>query len=441
MDRKMTLQWFILGLGSQLQVLFSLSVSEMIVLVMAPFLFISELPYMRKDGVITFLYVSILLFFGCVASLIANHAQFYQVIRGLSITSIIVCMVVVGHYMIRRDPNGLKWYFIGVTLSTFLCIYVFQRSVEVYLAGGDTDAAAISTGKLFWVDRLNALLTVPMLAYYLKTPLFYSVGVLLFLALFSILTTTSGRSASLVFFGMAAMVLVGRKKRTSMMALGKHFMLFFCFAVLGLFLAKVAYQWAALNNVLGEEALEKYERQTVGGRGVVSLLMSGRTDAFAGLLAVADAPFLGKGYWARDTEGYRERFLARYGTPDDYEHYKNYTAYCMKMGFLPDKGIPCHSHIVSFWVWYGLPGLIFWLYVIYVMFRYLKNDVQFVPQWFFWLAGSVPVMLWHIFFSPFNARIGLPLYVIGMLMTRAVRLGKYQLPWKMILEIEKTERA
>ena len=102
--------------------------------------------------------------------------------------------------------------------------------------------------------------------------------------------------------------------------------------------------------------------------------------------------------------------------------------------------IACHSHITSFWVWYGFPGLIFWLYVIYVMFRFLRHDVAAVPQWYYWLAASVPGNMWHIFFSPFNSRIGFPLMIIGMLLARAVRFGKFKLPIEMIREIEESER-
>ena len=74
--------------------------------------------------------------------------------------------------------------------------------------------------------------------------------------------------------------------------------------------------------------------------------------------------------------------------------------------------------------------------MIYVIYRYLKFDAYSVPQWFFWLAAGVPSFLWALCFSPFSSRIGTPLWVVGMLMARAVRLGEYQLPVKMIEEIE-----
>ena len=439
MNKKLTFSWLLLGLGSQLQVVFSLSISEVLVLLAAPFLLMSEIPYMRKHGVMPFFNMTVLLFIGCIASLIVNNAEYYQVIRGVAITVILICTVVVGHYMIRVNPCGLKWYFIGVMLSNFVCIFVFQRSVEVTMAHG-TDVSSIMSGPLFWIQRLGSVMITPIQAFYLKIPLAYSVLAPLFLAFFSILTTESGRSASLSFFAAATIVMLGRKKQRFMMIFERYFLVLFFIAIVCVFAIKTGYEWAALNDFLGEKARTKYEQQTAGGTGIVKLLIGGRADSFVGLLAAVDSPFLGKGYWASDTEGYYEEFLAKYGSSEDYKTYIETMQYYARKGIAVNKMISCHSHITSFWVWYGLPGLLFWLYVIYVVYKFLRNDVHVVPQWFYWLVAGVPGFIWHVLFSPFNNRIGVPLYVIAMLMARAVRMGRYQLPFEMIREIEETER-
>lgn len=440
MQKKLSFLWFLIGLGSQLQVLFSLSISEGLVLLMTPFLIFSELPHMKRTGVMPFFQMAVLLFCGCVVSLVANHAEFYRFIRGASITGIMICSVVVGHYMLRNHPQGLKWYFIGLIISRFACIFIFRRAVEVASVGG-ADADAIMSGALFWIERLGSLLLTPIAAFYLKLPLVYSVGAPLFMVLFSVFYSVSGRSAALSFLGAAVLVLIGRKKRKTMAALGRHFLLIFSCALVGIFVAKAAYQWAALNNYLSEGARKKYELQTRGGTGIVQLLIGGRADSFVGLLAVADAPILGKGYWAPDTGGYYEAFLSKYGNPDDYEKYLENMVYRARKGiYSEDKIIPCHSHITSFWLWYGLPGLLFWLYVIYVAFRFIRHDAAVVPQWYYWLVACLPGTMWHIFFSPFASRIGIPVMGIAMLLARAIRLGKFQLPFEMIKEIEANER-
>ena len=102
----------------------------------------------------------------------------------------------------------------------------------------------------------------------------------------------------------------------------------------------------------------------------------------------------------------------------------------------PTRLISAHSHITSFWLYFGIAGLLYWLYVLYVIFRYVKEDCWIVPQWFFWLAAGTPALLWSIFFSPFHSRFGLPLMIVAMLMCRAIREGRYVLPYSMMREIQ-----
>ena len=84
--------------------------------------------------------------------------------------------------------------------------------------------------------------------------------------------------------------------------------------------------------------------------------------------------------------------------------------------------------------------MIFILYIIFVLARYLKQDVAAVPQWFAWLACFVPSMFWAIFFSPLTDRFGTSLFVVACLMARAARKGAFRLPIAMIAEVEKAER-
>jgi hypothetical protein len=101
--------------------------------------------------------------------------------------------------------------------------------------------------------------------------------------------------------------------------------------------------------------------------------------------------------------------------------------------------IPCHAYITEFWLWYGIFGLLFWLYVIFVLLRYLKQDCWAVPQWFMWIAASIPGYLWGVFFSPWSDRIGGIVFVVACLMARAVRIGVQPLPDYMEEELFKME--
>jgi hypothetical protein len=102
--------------------------------------------------------------------------------------------------------------------------------------------------------------------------------------------------------------------------------------------------------------------------------------------------------------------------------------------------IPCHSVVTELWLWYGIFGLIFCLYVFFAALRYLKQDCWAVPQWFFWMGASVPGLFFNMLLNPLSSRVTIPFFVVACLIVRAVRKGQMQLPYEMFKEIEKVER-
>ena len=440
-----SLPFFLLGLGSQLQIIASLSMTEAFALAAAPILFFSELPYMRRNGIMTFWWFSMAVVVGGVISCIANHTMFDFALRGMATACLLPCSIVIGHWMLRKNMNGFKWLIVGGAISEILCTFVFQRSVEVAVAsqsaagGGaaDISAADIAQGTLFWISRLGTFLYAPAKGWYLSCPILYSSGMPLFMAGFALLTTASGRSAALGAIGVAIMVLVGGKTRNGMKRIGKYFWLLVFLAIIGAFVAKGAYRIAATSGWLGEDARNKYERQTKGNKSMMALLLGGRMEAFAGLIACIDKPIVGFGPWPKDEKGYTKEFLYRFGNAEDYENYVSLWSYYEGTGRL--HLIPGHSHITGFWLVYGISGLLLWLYVIFILLRYLKQDCWAVPQWYFWLAAAIPGMFWNIFFSPFGDRFGSMVFIVAILLTRAVRTGRQPLPREMIEEIVRLE--
>ena len=315
---------------------------------------------------------------------------------------------------------------------------MFQNIGEVVQFG--EDAESIRSGPLYRISRLNPLIMLPSKGWYLQTPTFVSVIAPLFMAGFAMLTTVSGRSAALGAIGFAAIVLIGGKTRRSIHKISRHFgLVVFCGIVL-IGVVYVGYKVSASQGLLGAKAQAKYEQQSHGGEGGIGrLLLGGRMDSFVGFLACRDKPIVGWGPWPVDTNGYTEEFLSRFGTYEDVITLQKANESARLYGYRTGL-IQCHAYITEFWVWYGIFGLLFWVYVIFVMLRYLKEDVAAVPQWFAWLACSIPGMFWGIFFSPFADRFGVPLFVVACLMARSVRKGLVQLPLEMIVEIEKAER-
>lgn len=440
MCKNYTMLWLMLGLGIKLQIVASLSISEAIVLGSAPFIFLKNYRQMRRDGVMTLFLLSLLVIVGCAVSCIANHTELLYVVRGMATTCLISCSIIFSHWIIRKDPSGFKWMLVGSAFSSVMSTFFFQNAVELTQTGGDVDL--IMSGPLFWIQRLGAFVTLPTRGWYIHMPIIVNIAAPLSMGIFSILISQSGRAAALTAIAFVAIALIGGKSRRTMMRMARYFWLICGIGVVGMILSYTAYKTAAMRGWLGEESRMKYEVQTDGGSGGVGrLLLGGRGDSFIGLLACRDRPIVGWGPWAIDSNGYRDEFMMKYGTMEDVLKFYEVQQRQLARGIAaPVRLISAHSHITEFWLWYGIFGLIFWIYVMVVLLRYLHQDCFAVPQWFAWLACSVPGMFWHIFFSPFAARIETSMFVVACLMARGVRKGTFKLPFKMSQEIEKTEK-
>lgn len=438
MKRNWNLVWFFLGLCSQLQLFgVSLSITELTVLLIAPCVFLREYPAMRRNGVSTFFYLSLSVIVGCIVGSIANRSPFAAVLRGLATTSLISCSIVVSHWIIRRNPGGFKWFLLGVAISVIVSTFFFKRSVEVVSLGESVEE--IMSGPLFWISRLKPWFYLPVTACYLNVPIVISASLPLLFALISMLISTSGRSAALGAIGFAAIAFVGGRTRNSIFRFTKRFWAMFFMAVIAVFVIHAVYRVSVLNGWFGEKALAKYEAQSAGENSLGRLIMGGRAESFIGLLGCRDKPIVGWGPWAMDTQGYREEFMSKYGTLEDYEAIQRSLQMQAMYGNTFRKLIPCHAYITEFWLWYGIAGLIFMLYVIFVLLRYLRQDCFAVPQWFGWIACGIPSMFWAIFFSPFADRFSFSLFMVAVLMARAVRKGCFALPEEMQIEIIRTD--
>lgn len=440
MHRKLTFLWLLLGLGCKLQLVASLSITELIVLAAAPFIFIKNFQQMKRDGVMPFFVLSLLVIFGCIVASIANHTPAMYVLRGLAVTCIVACAIIFSHWILRRDPGGFKWYLLMIPVSAIISTFYLKQSVEVSMLGESSEE--IMSGPIFWISRLQHLALAPTKGWYLQTPWLVNIFAPLCIAGFSIMTTVSGRSAALSAIGFAALVIIGGKSRRSISRISRNFGKLCIGGILLIGAMYFAYKTSASLGWLGEDARKKYEAQTEGGSGGVGrLILGGRGNSFIGLLACRDKPIVGWGPWALDQNGYVEEFMTRFGTQEDLDMLISNKAWQIRTGRASALHLlECHAYITEFWAWYGIFGLIFILYVIFALLRYLRQDVAAVPQWYAWLACSVPGMFWGIFFSPFADRVGVPLFVVACLMARAVRKGTYRLPVEMIREIEKVER-
>ena len=439
MNKKLTWLWILLGIGYKLQIVSSLSVTEVVILIVTPFTVFKSFSKMRRDGVLFFFVLSLLVVLGCIIASICNHSSHEAVVRGLAVTCLISCSILVSYWMLQRDPAGFKWFVLFSALSMILSTFIFKQSVEVSMYGASTEE--MMGGPIFWIKRLGGVIMAPIIGWYLRMPMVYIVLAPIFMAGFSILTSISGRGAMVRFLIFAGIALIGGKRQWTMSRLSRYFWRL-CFA--GIILSWAiyfGYKKAAGSGWLGEASRTKYEVQSQGGGGLGRLIMGGRGNSFIGLLACRDKPIIGWGPWALDQNGYAEEFITRFGTQEDLYNLASDRAWRIRTGNASSlRMLECHAYITEFWAWYGIFGLIFILYILFALVRYLKQDVAAVPQWYAWLTCSIPTIFWDVFFSPFSDRFGVSLFVVACLMARAVRKGTYKLPIEMIQEIERVER-
>lgn len=165
------------------------------------------------------------------------------------------------------------------------------------------------------------------------------------------------------------------------------------------------YVIGAPRGYFGEMQREKYEKQTQTqlGASPVGLVLSGRTEAVALLLAGLDRPIFGLGSWPVLTDYYYD---ASAFSGDS----KAVRLLLASGGGGRSSG---HSAILGAWVTAGILGAVFWLYIAYVVYRIFLKLVQDETLATPWFLPTCIFFYWHWAFSPIGtgARQGAGIYL------------------------------
>ncbi len=447
-SRRHSALWlFLIGLGSmtQIHVVGSIGISELAIFLIAPFVFIKDYRILKSDGFMPFLGLSLLTCMGCIVSSCANKTPLIFALKGFAHPYAIFAVTVLIHRLLRNDFYAFKWCLLGSFLTNIVSVFVFRPDTYTVSAGGRLEGneatAHMMTNPLFWTGRIKQALLLPFQMFYLKVPIlctmfciFVTVGVAL------MFSHGSGRAQAIVSFLTFLFILIGGKARRQMKQIGKNFIFVILVMAVALVAFKSVYAYAAKNGILGVEAQQKYYRQTREGTSILRILMAGRMEFFCGVGACLHHPLLGFGPKGEDREGYVETYLNEYGSSEDYSNFVQDIANRRKRGESVYIAIPAHSHIAMFWIYYGIIGLILWLYVYYLMFKAINGWISAVPQWYGFMAFGISSAFWDILFNPFSNRIGMPLLVSCILFSKMVVEKKMFLPVDMEMEAQKYGR-
>ena len=432
---------FLLGLGSETKTYFygCLAFSEIVVFLAAPFILLTKYKDIRRGGLLLPIKMIIGLMVMLFVSSWVNRTAYPFVLKSFALMYGVLSYYIVFSNILRENPKGLVWVFVGMAISLVITIFAFNPGAIVSVEGsyyvGELEAADVIRGPLFWIQRLKAFGQIPIMGWYLQTPLAYSLFTPFLFVVFALFSTISGRSASLSILVSVALIAIGRKKRNSMRYIGRHIFTIALICVAIVVSYKAIYTYAARNGHLGRDAQSKYEKQTKTGEGVLKLLMSGRSEFFVSIPAALKRPILGYGPHAEDTEGFYVQFLLKYGAEKDYLVYQARAYHAAARGYRIE--IPTHSHIMGAWVHYGIWGLIFYLWLLWTIYKQLRCYMDAIPQWFGYFAMSIGSYLWHIFFSPVGNRMMLGLFIATLFIAKAVGSRKISLPMDVALEAER----
>lgn len=420
--KKQAVLLFLLGAFSMTQVnlVGYIGISELVCYLTAPFLLSKHLNEFRRWGLMPYLMLLVLwVGFALVTDWIHDQDAI-SLLKGIapiySYFSVFICAFV----LLRRDLSNFRWVVIGFVCSMIISTFIFQpgsgREVDGEVLSGIDAIEAVVGYKLYWVALVSQLFQLPIKTAFLTIPLTYSLGATAGNAVFSLFS--GGRSSFAIQTLSVFLLFWGRAiRKPGFVRPRSLFSLLLPFLGIVAFVS-IVYKLSVKKGWLGEVEVAKYEQQTKKGSSPLQLLMAGRGEFFIGFIAACDAPVLGHGSKAIDLNGYRLDFLSRYGDEEDWRQF---------MKILSMKGsmhIPAHSHIIQAWMWHGLGGLLFWLYVFWICFRTFQKNIFVYPPFFGYFALVVPGMLAAILFSPMGNRAGTAFTILCCLM--ANKIGEWK---------------
>lgn len=432
-QRSLTLWYFLLGLGSATKVhlVGYIAISQIFMLMIAPLYFLQDMNARKRDGFSLLVTFSLLAVVGCVVSSVYNHTQFSLAARGFAISYTTFASIVVFYHMMKRDLEGVKWFFLGAAISSLITIFAFRggaEAVEVQRRGLES----VRESGLYVMAHFGPILTLPLKCFYFQTPTLIAVLLYAFAPLRTMAFSSTGRSAVLLLLMSLFMLLYVNKHVSRMRMISRYLVTFVVvLLVIGMGFASL-YKYMAQRGALNEEAQRKYESQMEHAKsGILGKLMAGRIEFFVGLNAALDNPIFGCGPWPLDHKGYYREFVTKYGTDEDIARYLEAEYHIRKYGGGVGV-IPAHSQIVCSWLYNGILGLPPFIYLIILLIKFMRRHFDAVPQWYGYFAISIPALLWNMFFSPPGGVIG-P-FAVMLLFAIRIGEGRLVLPEKMYWE-------
>lgn len=378
---------FIIGLFSMIKfrLLGTFGISELMVFL--SYLCINPL-YAQENKQVRQLFIFLFIWLiGVIISDQVNHSGLENSLKGAFNIVFLILLIPFAYWALYDKPERMLYFWAGVAISSILG-FRFQRvelmnelSADIWLVYAVKWIFLFLGGWLYYKNH-RKIAYVVVLSFALWTLWHLSRNIFLTLTL---------TTAILIYIGK-----IDEGNKVYKYHLYRKRMLKIILVLFVAFICiKYTYESLAENGTLGERAKEKYEFQSKSEIGLVS----GRADFLTALYAISKKPIWGYGSYARDRDHIIRDFNTLMGLPY----------------FGERKGgnfVPGHSYILGAWVYAGILGLFFWIFVLKKIFIFLRYYLFNKPKLIYINLLLTSNFLWDIFFSPFSDRLNFVFYIL-----------------------------
>lgn len=387
---------FIVGLFSMIKfrLLGTFALSEL--MIFTTYLFIGFRTKFTDNKRMNYLFVFAILW--CIGVFISdriNDINLVDSLKGSFNVIFIIILIPFVYWALEDKPQRMILFWIGNGLSSIFAFY-FQRidlyneiDANIWKVYAFYPAAIALSGLLYYKGRnVIACLLIEIFAFWslfnMSRNIFLSMTCAVSLILF------------IDWIKQNSFNRITMYKRKSLSLL-----IVFGIALIGIL---YTYEYLARNRILGEPAYQKYIMQKYSKEG----LASGRSDAFQSLFLISKNPIIGYGSYAKDKNELIRQFDK--GTNRD-----------------RNDLLPGHSYILGAWVYSGILGALFWAYILYLIFIFIKDKILLDDKLVGINALLTFQMLWNILFSPFANRLNFLFFITLIVIQIKLEISEHEL--------------
>ena len=314
-------------------------------------------------------------------------------------------LAVLGEWMMRKSPYALPLFLSGAAISGVISLYYFQNGALLWFAamsgyygqsGGIAEFLSDKQVKPLYASCI--LMTIVMGGRYLKLlPWIMCIIITIGLGVY-MLVSGGARSVFLIYLGTGMIMALYAYMPGFLRLLSLHKLSMVILIGIAAVILNFLYGVTARNGLLGEEGYRHYEDKVSGN----SSFLDNRSDLLINWPFLWRSPVIGAGTELRDKWGYvNESPYVQHYTPSGL--------------YINHQRLYGHSCIVGAWTANGIFGLIFWLYVLWLMADCLGGKIEIFGDLAPFVIFVIVNMFWDILFSPYGGFRGKAMFMAAFL--------------------------